>query len=69
MSKKKKEWKAEKERLLSLGLEERRKEYGGNYVTLEKIATWRRHGKSTGAKILKAKSGRFSKDCILVSVL
>ncbi|KAL7889371.1 hypothetical protein AOLI_G00016290 [Acnodon oligacanthus] len=47
MSKKKKEWKAEKERLLSLGLEERRKEYGGNYVTLEKIATWRRHGKST----------------------
>ncbi|XP_036430966.1 ADP-ribose glycohydrolase MACROD2 isoform X2 [Colossoma macropomum] len=45
MSKKKKEWRAEKERLLSLGLEERRKEYG-NYVTLEKITPWRRHGKA-----------------------
>ncbi|XP_066536187.1 ADP-ribose glycohydrolase MACROD2 isoform X2 [Hoplias malabaricus] len=47
MSKKKKEWRAEKERLLSLGQEERRKEYRGNYVTLDKIATWRRHGKNT----------------------
>ncbi|XP_048061364.1 ADP-ribose glycohydrolase MACROD2 isoform X12 [Megalobrama amblycephala] len=40
MSKKKKEWSAEKERLLSLGLEDRRKDYRGNYVPLDKIPTW-----------------------------
>ncbi|XP_051773488.1 ADP-ribose glycohydrolase MACROD2 isoform X2 [Ctenopharyngodon idella] len=40
MSKKKKEWRAEKERLLSLGLEDRRKDYRGNYVALDKIPTW-----------------------------
>ncbi|KAI4883452.1 hypothetical protein NFI96_024848, partial [Prochilodus magdalenae] len=34
------------ERLLSLGLEDRRKEYVCNHVTLDKIATWRRHDKS-----------------------
>ncbi|XP_046731030.1 ADP-ribose glycohydrolase MACROD2 isoform X4 [Silurus meridionalis] len=43
MSKKKKEWKTEKERLLSLGQEERRKEYGDNYVALDNIFTWRHH--------------------------
>ncbi|KAK3573329.1 hypothetical protein QTP86_022711 [Hemibagrus guttatus] len=43
MSKKKKEWRAEKERLLSHGQEERRKEYGDNYVALDKIPTWRYH--------------------------
>uniref|UniRef100_W5NGC1 Mono-ADP ribosylhydrolase 2 n=1 Tax=Lepisosteus oculatus TaxID=7918 RepID=W5NGC1_LEPOC len=42
MSKKKKDWKVEKERLQSLGLEERRKEYRGNYVPLEKIPTWKK---------------------------
>ncbi|XP_030626187.1 ADP-ribose glycohydrolase MACROD2 [Chanos chanos] len=46
MSKKKKEWRAEKERLLSLGLEERRKEYRGSYITLDNIPTWRKHDKS-----------------------
>ncbi|MCI4376781.1 hypothetical protein PGIGA_G00192440, partial [Pangasianodon gigas] len=43
MSKKKKEWRAEKDRLLGLGQEERRKEYGDNYVALDKIPTWRHH--------------------------
>ncbi|XP_072533523.1 ADP-ribose glycohydrolase MACROD2 isoform X2 [Salminus brasiliensis] len=43
MSKKKKEWRAEKERLLSLGKEERRKEYV-HYLALDKVATWRQHG-------------------------
>ncbi|XP_027021707.1 ADP-ribose glycohydrolase MACROD2 isoform X4 [Tachysurus fulvidraco] len=43
MSKKKKEWRTEKERLLGLGQEERRKEYGDNYVALDKIPTWRHH--------------------------
>ncbi|KAF4089973.1 hypothetical protein AMELA_G00044330, partial [Ameiurus melas] len=43
MSKKKKEWRTEKDRLLSLGPEERRKEYGDNYVALDKIPTWRHH--------------------------
>ncbi|KAK2896908.1 hypothetical protein Q8A67_011396 [Cirrhinus molitorella] len=40
MSKKKKEWRAEKDRLLSLSLEDRRKDYRGNHVSLEKISTW-----------------------------
>ncbi|GAA6074172.1 ADP-ribose glycohydrolase MACROD2 isoform X1 [Tachysurus ichikawai] len=43
MSKKKKEWRTEKERLLGLGQEEKRKEYGDNYVALDKIPTWRHH--------------------------
>ncbi|XP_052006957.1 ADP-ribose glycohydrolase MACROD2 isoform X2 [Xyrauchen texanus] len=43
MSKKKKEWRAEKDRLLSLGLDERRKDYRGNYLTLDKIHTWANH--------------------------
>ncbi|XP_060781464.1 ADP-ribose glycohydrolase MACROD2 [Neoarius graeffei] len=43
MSKKKKEWRAEKDRLLSLGQEERRQEYGDNYMALDKIPTWRHH--------------------------
>ncbi|KAM9476363.1 ADP-ribose glycohydrolase MACROD2 isoform 2-T2 [Clarias gariepinus] len=43
MSKKKKEWRAEKERLLGLGQEERRKDYGDNYLPLDKILTWRQH--------------------------
>ncbi|XP_034158797.2 ADP-ribose glycohydrolase MACROD2 isoform X4 [Pangasianodon hypophthalmus] len=43
MSKKKKEWRAEKDRLLGLGQEERRKEYGDNYMALDKIPTWRHH--------------------------
>ncbi|XP_028676157.1 ADP-ribose glycohydrolase MACROD2 isoform X3 [Erpetoichthys calabaricus] len=45
MSKKKKDWRLEKERLLGLGLEERRKEYG-NYVPLEKIPSWRKSEKN-----------------------
>ncbi|XP_012685345.2 ADP-ribose glycohydrolase MACROD2 isoform X1 [Clupea harengus] len=48
MSKKKKDWRTEKERLLKLGLEERRKEYRGNFMSLEKISTWRKHEKTTG---------------------
>ncbi|KAG7462861.1 hypothetical protein MATL_G00189240 [Megalops atlanticus] len=47
MSKKKKDWKVEKARLLGLGLEERRKEYSV-YVPLDKIPTWRKHEKSKG---------------------
>lgn len=31
------------DRLLSLGQEERRKEYGENYVPLDKIPTWRHY--------------------------
>ncbi|XP_066552859.1 ADP-ribose glycohydrolase MACROD2 isoform X2 [Amia ocellicauda] len=46
MSKKKKDWKVEKERLLGLGLEERRKDYRGNHVPLEKIPTWRKQERS-----------------------
>lgn len=42
MSKKKKDWKTEKERLLRLDREDRRKEYRRqDYVSLDKIPTWR----------------------------
>ncbi|XP_067278545.1 ADP-ribose glycohydrolase MACROD2 [Pseudorasbora parva] len=50
MSKKKKEWRAEKERLLSLGLEDRRKDYRGNYVELDKIPTWANHDNNTATE-------------------
>ncbi|XP_058880396.1 ADP-ribose glycohydrolase MACROD2-like isoform X2 [Acipenser ruthenus] len=46
MNKKKKDWRVEKERLLALGLEERRKEYGEKYVPLEKIPSWKQQEKS-----------------------
>ncbi|XP_048864263.1 ADP-ribose glycohydrolase MACROD2 [Brienomyrus brachyistius] len=48
MSKKKKDWSAEKARLLDLGLEERRKEYKGSHVPLEDILTWTKHERSKG---------------------
>lgn len=42
MSKKKKDWKTEKERLLRLDQDDRRKEYRRqDYVSLDKIPTWR----------------------------
>ncbi|KAF7668787.1 hypothetical protein LDENG_00288240 [Lucifuga dentata] len=42
MSKKKKDWKTEKERLLRLEREERRKEYRRHdFISLDKIRTWR----------------------------
>ncbi|KAM9810140.1 ADP-ribose glycohydrolase MACROD2 isoform 1-T3 [Syngnathus typhle] len=42
MSKKKKDWKTEKERLLRMDLDERRKEgYRQDYISLDKIPTWR----------------------------
>ncbi|KAK7148357.1 hypothetical protein R3I93_012622 [Phoxinus phoxinus] len=50
MSKKKKEWRAEKERLLNLGLEDRRKDYRGNYVTLDKIPTWANNDNNTATE-------------------
>ncbi len=36
------------ERLLSLGLEDRRKDYRGNHVLLDKIPTWANHDSNTG---------------------
>ncbi|KAM4607506.1 ADP-ribose glycohydrolase MACROD2 isoform 2-T2 [Polymixia lowei] len=46
MSKKKKDWKIEKERLLRLDQEERRKEYRRHdFISLDKIPTWRQGGK------------------------
>lgn len=36
------------ERLLKLGLEERRKEYRGNFLCLDKMPTWRKHEKTSG---------------------
>ncbi|XP_052428432.1 ADP-ribose glycohydrolase MACROD2 isoform X4 [Carassius gibelio] len=56
MSKKKKEWRAEKERLLGLGLEDRRKDYRGNYVPLDAISTWANHDSNTAAEEEEQKS-------------
>ncbi|XP_051648648.1 ADP-ribose glycohydrolase MACROD2 isoform X3 [Manacus candei] len=39
-NKRKKLWREEKERLLKMTLEERRKEYSGDYVALKAIPTW-----------------------------
>ncbi|XP_041645293.1 ADP-ribose glycohydrolase MACROD2 isoform X2 [Cheilinus undulatus] len=47
MSKKKKDWKTEKERLLRQDREERRKDYRRqDYIPLDKIPTWREENKS-----------------------
>ncbi|XP_061601822.1 ADP-ribose glycohydrolase MACROD2 [Cololabis saira] len=47
MSKKKKDWKTEKERLLRLDREERRKEYRRqDFIPLDKIPTWREDNRS-----------------------
>ncbi|XP_054874409.1 ADP-ribose glycohydrolase MACROD2 isoform X1 [Amphiprion ocellaris] len=47
MSKKKKDWKTEKERLLRLDREERRKEYRRQeFIPLDKIPTWREENRS-----------------------
>lgn len=42
------------ERLLKLGLEERRKEYRGNFLSLDKVPTWRKHEKTSGTHEGKA---------------
>ncbi|XP_076599763.1 ADP-ribose glycohydrolase MACROD2 isoform X5 [Chaetodon auriga] len=47
MSKKKKDWKTEKDRLLRLDWEERRKEYRRqDFISLDKIPTWREENRS-----------------------
>ncbi|KAM4729864.1 ADP-ribose glycohydrolase MACROD2 [Anableps anableps] len=46
MSKKKKDWKTEKERLLRLDREERRKEYRKGFTQLDDIPTWREENRS-----------------------
>ncbi|XP_056616593.1 ADP-ribose glycohydrolase MACROD2 isoform X2 [Triplophysa dalaica] len=56
MSKKKKEWRAEKERLLSLSTEDRRKDYRGNYLELDKIPTWASQENSTATEDEEQKS-------------
>lgn len=56
MSKKKKEWTAEKERLLGLTTEERRKDYRGNYVALEKVPSWASNENNTEGKEQKSSS-------------
>ncbi|XP_077032227.1 ADP-ribose glycohydrolase MACROD2 isoform X2 [Agelaius phoeniceus] len=49
-NKRKKLWREEKERLLKMTLEERRKEYLGDYVELKTIPTWMEDLKSENAK-------------------
>ncbi|KAK2824114.1 hypothetical protein Q5P01_021289 [Channa striata] len=61
MSKKKKDWKTEKERLMRLELEERRKEYRRqDFISLDKIPTWREENGSNDkeeGKVLKSGRG------------
>ncbi|XP_067381196.1 ADP-ribose glycohydrolase MACROD2 isoform X7 [Channa argus] len=61
MSKKKKDWKTEKERLLHLDLEERRKEYRRqDFISLDKIPSWREENGSNDkeeGKVLKGGRG------------
>ncbi|XP_076785979.1 ADP-ribose glycohydrolase MACROD2 isoform X17 [Arvicanthis niloticus] len=47
-NKKKKVWREEKERLLKMTLEERRKEYIRDYVSLSTILSWKEEMKSKG---------------------
>ncbi|XP_015476334.1 ADP-ribose glycohydrolase MACROD2 isoform X2 [Parus major] len=49
-NKRKKLWREEKERLLKMTLEERRKEYLGDYVALKTIPTWMEDLKSENTK-------------------
>ncbi|XP_071596343.1 ADP-ribose glycohydrolase MACROD2 isoform X3 [Heliangelus exortis] len=49
-NKRKKLWREEKERLLKMSLEERRKEYSREYVALKSIPTWMEDLKSENAK-------------------
>ncbi|XP_064304683.1 ADP-ribose glycohydrolase MACROD2-like [Phalacrocorax carbo] len=49
-NKRKKLWREEKERLLKMTLEERRKEYLRDYVALTTIPTWMEDLKSENAK-------------------
>ncbi|XP_039573074.1 ADP-ribose glycohydrolase MACROD2 isoform X2 [Passer montanus] len=49
-NKRKKLWREEKERLLKMTLEERRKEYLGDYVALDNIPTWMEDLKSENTK-------------------
>ncbi|XP_071754057.1 ADP-ribose glycohydrolase MACROD2 isoform X2 [Centroberyx gerrardi] len=54
MSKKKKDWKTEKERLLRLDEEERRKDYRRHdFISLDKIPTWRQ-----GSKLNEKEEGK-----------
>ncbi|XP_008582485.1 PREDICTED: O-acetyl-ADP-ribose deacetylase MACROD2-like [Galeopterus variegatus] len=56
-NKKKKVWREEKERLLKMTLEERRKEYLRDYVPLNTILSWKEEmkGKSQNDEILLIK--------------
>ncbi|EHH19931.1 hypothetical protein EGK_02681, partial [Macaca mulatta] len=47
-NKKKKVWREEKERLLKMTLEERRKEYLRDYVPLNSILSWKEEMKGKG---------------------
>ncbi|CAJ1067722.1 ADP-ribose glycohydrolase MACROD2 isoform X4 [Xyrichtys novacula] len=58
MSKKKKDWKTEKERLLRLDREDRRKDYRRqDYIPLDKIPTWREENKSNEKEDGKEQTG------------
>ncbi|KAM9848174.1 ADP-ribose glycohydrolase MACROD2 isoform 2-T2 [Aulostomus maculatus] len=59
MSKKKKDWKTEKDRLLRLEREERRKEYRRqDYISLDKIPAWREENSSDDKEEGKESTGR-----------
>ncbi|TKS85378.1 O-acetyl-ADP-ribose deacetylase MACROD2 [Collichthys lucidus] len=58
MSKKKKDWKTEKDRLLRLDLEVRRTEYRRqDFISLDKIPTWREENRSSDDEEGKEQTG------------
>uniref|UniRef100_A0A3B3UT09 O-acetyl-ADP-ribose deacetylase MACROD2-like n=1 Tax=Poecilia latipinna TaxID=48699 RepID=A0A3B3UT09_9TELE len=55
MSKKKKDWKTEKERLLQLDREDRRKEYRKGFTQLDDIPTWREENRCSNPSCIASK--------------
>eukprot|EP00090_Calanus_glacialis_P005142 TRINITY_DN13950_c0_g1_i1.p1 TRINITY_DN13950_c0_g1~~TRINITY_DN13950_c0_g1_i1.p1 ORF type:complete len:272 (+),score=60.28 TRINITY_DN13950_c0_g1_i1:69-818(+) len=62
----KKTWKVEKERMLSLSLEERRKEYscGDSYIQLSDVETWKDVGKSEKIDLTDKKFEKISENLL-----
>ncbi|XP_046885184.1 ADP-ribose glycohydrolase MACROD2 isoform X1 [Hypomesus transpacificus] len=70
MNKKKKDWKEEKVKLLNMSLEERRRQYRSDHVTLEKILTWRQMSKAEvdGHSLLIDKVSLYKGDITILEV-
>uniref|UniRef100_A0A4W5LLQ5 Macro domain-containing protein n=1 Tax=Hucho hucho TaxID=62062 RepID=A0A4W5LLQ5_9TELE len=73
MSRKKKDWKTEKDRVLNMSLEERRKEYRrSEYVPLDQINTWKQsqstEEEEEGKDLLRDKVSLYKGDITILEV-